>query len=124
MDCPKCKAMMEKVEYRSIEIDRCSNCRGMWFGMLEAEQLKEIRGSEQIDIGDPATGKRFNEIDNIICPKCKTQMGKMVDSNQPHLWYEACDVCYGLFFDAGEFKDYREENIFDFFKDIFSKPRQ
>jgi 4a-hydroxytetrahydrobiopterin dehydratase len=32
----------------------------------------------------------------------------MVDAKQPHLWYEACTECYGIFFDAGEFKDFKE----------------
>ena len=44
MNCPKCNSMMEKVEYQSIEIDRCTNCYGIWFDMLEAEHLKEMKG--------------------------------------------------------------------------------
>jgi Zn-finger nucleic acid-binding protein len=74
MICPKCNSMMEKVEYQSIEIDRCKNCSGLWFDMLEAEHLKEMKGSEQIDIGDPETGKMFNKIEKINCPKCNIQM--------------------------------------------------
>ena len=115
---------MEKIEYQSIEIDRCTNCYGLWFDMLEAEHLKAMKGSEQIDIGDPETGEQFNKIEKINCPKCNIQMWKIVDIKQSHIWYETCDICYGLFFDAGEFKDYKEENIFDYFKEIFSKPRQ
>lgn len=115
---------MEKVEYNTIEVDRCTNCKGIWFDMLEAEQLKEMRGSEKIDIGDPEIGEKYNKIDKVNCPKCNTLMAKMVDNNQPHIWYESCDICYGMFFDAGEFSDYKEENILDFFKDILQKPRQ
>ena len=124
MDCPKCKSVMEKVEYQSIEIDRCTSCHGIWFDMLEAEHLKKIKGSEQIDIGNSKQGKIYNKIDKIECPKCHAQMGKMVDNHQPHIWYESCAVCYGIFFDAGEFRDYKEENVLDFFKDLFSSPRQ
>ena len=124
MNCPKCNADMEKVEYNAIEVDRCTNCQGIWFDMLEAKQLKEMKGAETIDIGDPKVGKEYNKVDKINCPKCNTLMAKMVDNNQPHIWYEACDICYGLFFDAGEFRDYKEENILDFFKDIIRKPRQ
>ena len=124
MNCPKCNSLMEKIEYQSIEIDRCTNCYGLWFDMLEAEHLKAMKGSEQIDIGDPETGEQFNKIEKINCPKCNIQMGKIVDIKQSHIWYETCGICYGLFFDAGEFKDYKEENIFDYFKEIFSKPRQ
>ena len=124
MNCPKCKSAMEKVEYHSIIVDRCKTCKGLWFDMLEAEHLKEIKGSAQIDIGDPKVGEEYNKIDKVKCPKCNTLMGKMVDNDQPHIWYESCDVCYGVFFDAGEFRDYVEENIMDFFKDLLKKPRQ
>ena len=124
MNCPKCKAAMEKIEFHSLFIDRCTDCKGMWFDMLEAEHLKEIAGSEQIDIGDPKVGEKYNKVGQITCPKCHTLMGKMVDNDQPHIWYESCDVCYGVFFDAGEFKDYKEETFLDFIKDLMAKPRQ
>jgi len=124
MNCPKCNSGMEKIEYHTIEVDRCTNCNGIWFDMLEAEQLKGIKGSEHIDIGDPNLGEKYNKIDKIKCPKCKALMVKMVDNHQPHIWYESCVICYGMFFDAGEFRDFKEENILDFFKDIFQKPRE
>jgi len=124
MNCPKCNAMMEKVEYHSIIVDRCIRCKGIWFDMLEAETLKGIDGSEKIDIGSPKEGEIFNQLERVKCPKCHTLMGKMVDNDQPHIWYESCDICYGVFFDAGEFKDYKVESVLDFFKDLFSKPRQ
>lgn len=115
---------MEKVQYRNIEVDRCTECKGLWFDMLEAENLKELEGSESIDIGDARVGKEYNKIEKINCPSCDATMLRMVDNEQPHIWYESCPVCYGVFFDAGEFRDYKEENILDFFKDIFSKARK
>jgi Zn-finger nucleic acid-binding protein len=48
----------------------------------------------------------------------------MVDLKQPHIRYEKCPSCYGIWFDAGEFKDYKEENLSDIFKDIFSGERR
>lgn len=124
MNCPKCKSGMEKVNYQDITVDRCTNCEGIWFDMLEQEKLKEMNGSEAIDIGDPDTGEKFNKIEDINCPKCTTKMIKMVDAKQHHIWFEKCTICYGVFFDAGEFKDYKEENILDFFKDLFTKERK
>lgn len=35
MKCPKCSGAMEIVRYQDIEIDRCKNCKGIWFNMLE-----------------------------------------------------------------------------------------
>ena len=118
MDCPKCGNMMEKVSHESIEIDRCVLCKGIWFDMLEHEQLKAIKGSESIDIGDPEVGELFNRESDVDCPVCHTKMIPMVDRDQPHIWYEACTVCYGVFFDAGEFKDYKEQSILDFFRGL------
>jgi len=121
--CPKCQGTSEPVVYADIEVDRCTDCKGIWFDSLEAQTLKEIRGSESIDVGDPATGQQFNEMGKINCPKCGTQMTKMVDLNQSHIWYEKCPVCYGIWFDAGEFRDFKQENVLDFVKDIFAKQR-
>ena len=124
MNCPKCSAAMEKVQYESIEVDRCTDCKGIWFDMLEQEHLKALEGSEEIDIGDPEVGKQTNIVDQINCPVCDTRMIRMVDGRQPHIWFESCTVCYGVFFDAGEFRDYKQETILDFFKDLFSQKRK
>jgi Zn-finger nucleic acid-binding protein len=123
MQCPKCDAPMDPVEYEGITVDRCTGCSGLWFDMLEHEQLKAIEGSESIDIGSTKVGKRYNEIDRIKCPVCKSQMIRMVDRLQPHIWYEACSICYGVFFDAGEFRDFKERTVLDFFRDLLAKER-
>lgn len=129
MKCPKCDVPMEPVEYRGISVDRCTSCKGLWFDMLEHEHLKAIEGSESIDSGSPrgkgkqgARGK--DERAPIVCPACKLQLIRMVDREQPHIWYEACTSCYGVFFDAGEFRDYKEKTPLDFFRDLFAKERR
>ena len=124
MDCPKCLATMTPVSFESIEFQRCVSCKGMWFDMLVLEDLKALDGSEAIDVGDPKVGKLYNEIDKIKCPKCHTDMIRMVDKDQHHIWYEACSTCYGVFFDAGEFKDYKEDTMLDYFKDLFTRERK
>ena len=124
MECPKCHAPMAKVTYESIEVDRCTKCQGIWFDMLEAEHLKKLDGSQAVDAGDPKVGRMFNAVADIECPACKTPMIRMVDAGQPHIWYEGCTRCYGLFFDAGEFTDYKEENILDLVRDLLARERK
>lgn len=124
VQCPKCQGSLEQVVYANIEVDRCTNCKGIWFDSLEAQELKTVKGSESIDIGDSKTGSQFNNMGDINCPKCRTKMTKMVDLKQSHIWYEKCPVCYGIWFDAGEFKDFKEEGVRDIFRDIFSKQRK
>jgi Zn-finger nucleic acid-binding protein len=123
MECPKCNSDMEKITYEKIQVDRCTKCKGIWFDMLEHEHLKAIEDSQSIDTGESKVGKEYNKIQKIDCPVCHTQMIRMVDRKQPHISYEACTICYGVFFDAGEFRDYKEETILDFFRDLFTKGR-
>lgn len=111
---------MKKVSYASIEVDRCQTCGGIWFDLLEKEDLKKIKGSEKIDTGNPSSGKKMNEMKHIDCPVCKTRMGTMSDLNQPHIQFESCDTCHGAFLDAGEYKDLKEETLKEFVKDMLS----
>lgn len=124
MICPKCSAEMEEVVFSNIEVERCTDCKGIWFDLLEHADLKAMEGSEAIDIGDPEVGKKFNKIDDISCPNCKQKMIKMVDPQQHHIWYESCQSCYGVFFDAGEFTDYKEDTFIDFIRDVFTGERR
>jgi Zn-finger nucleic acid-binding protein len=124
MDCPKCQSPMEAVVYESIEVNRCTNCKGLWFDLREQEHLKALEGSESIDVGTLEEGVAYNEVGRIECSICHTPMIRMVDAEQPHIWYESCPTCYGVFFDAGEFRDYKERTILDFFKDLMAKERK
>ena len=124
MDCPKCSHAMEQVVFGDIEVDRCTLCKGLWFDLLEHEQLKSMHGAEAIDIGDREVGAIFNRDDRITCPRCGGPMIRMVDAAQPHIWYESCGVCHGVFFDAGEFRDYKQYSPADFFRRLRARERR
>ncbi|MBN1818707.1 MAG: zf-TFIIB domain-containing protein [Sedimentisphaerales bacterium] len=124
MKCPKCNGDMESVQYEDIEVDRCTSCEGIWFDMLEADKLRTMSGSEAIDTGDPKLGREYDDIHNVICPKCQTQMIHMVDRRKPYIQYEACTVCYGLFFDAGEFRQFKHQTVLDFFRNLSARSRK
>lgn len=123
MKCPKCREPMEIVVFEGVEVDRCTGCKGIWFDNREAETLKAMKGSEAIDIGDPKVGRSFNERGAVPCPRCTTPMVRMVDVDQPHIWYERCSVCNGVYFDAGEFRDYKEHTLGDVFRRWFARAR-
>ena len=40
-------------------------------------------------------------------------MIRMVDAAHPDLWLESCAVCYGTFFDAGEFREFADHRLRD-----------
>jgi Zn-finger nucleic acid-binding protein len=114
---------MEDVTYGGVTVDRCTECRGIFFDLLEHEELKKIAGSEAIDIGDPMKGLEGDAVDVYNCPKCSVGMVRLVDAHQTHIWYEACSKCYGVFFDAGEFKDFKEESFLDRLQDALTRNR-
>jgi Zn-finger nucleic acid-binding protein len=113
--CPKCRGELEAIIYEGIEVDRCCQCTGIWFDSSEADNLKNIKGSENIDIGKINEETQKESLDTQIpCPHCDVSMMKMLDIDKHPIWYETCPQCQGIWFDAGEFKK---------FKDNFSSPK-
>lgn len=107
--CPKCGEKLEQVVYAGVEVDRCVSCEGIWFDSFEAERLKTIKGSESLDTGKLETGSQFNRVEGEIdCPRCSTKMTRILDIDQYSIWYEKCPKCQGVWFDAGEFKKFKD----------------
>lgn len=119
MECPKCQSEIESIRHRGIRLGRCTRCRGLWLDIADLEKLREMKDSESIDIGDPEQGRKWNQLVHINCPLCKTRLTPMIDRLQPRLWYEVCPTCYGVFFDAGEFRNGKESTVLDRFRDLF-----
>jgi Zn-finger nucleic acid-binding protein len=115
---------MEPVVVESIQVERCTACRGLWFDLREHIHLRDLPGAEQIDDGDINVGREHNKTGDILCPVDQTPMIRMVDARQPHIWYESCHVCYGVYFDAGEFADYKNHTVLDIFLDLFARQRR
>jgi PAT family beta-lactamase induction signal transducer AmpG len=124
MRCPKCRSDMEQVMIESIEVDRCSACRGLWFDSGELSKLRNKEAAAALDIGDVVTGKKQNEIEHYRCPRCAGPMNRLVDPTQPHIWFEQCGSCHGSFFDAGELTDLVTVSASDFFKRFVTPERR
>ena len=123
MECPKYQAETEGVTYgRNMTVDRCTNCKGIWFDLGEAEELKGKLMSEFIDSGHPEIGREYSKIGDVNSARCGKLMKKVSDPKQPHIWYEACSE-HGMFLDAGEFTDYKYETLLDKFRDLITGKR-
>lgn len=119
MYCPKCHYVMGRVEYGGITVDRCTNCKGIWFDHLEAEQLKRVKGANSIDVGREKTGKAYDSIKEVVCPHCNIRMATVAVPGTDHCTYESCGQCKGIFMDAGEFREFMtEKSILDFFRNL------
>ena len=105
MKCPKCLSEMEQIEFESVEVDRCRNCKGIWFDVGESDWLLGEDAAEAIDTGDPEVGKHNNQINRYRCPRCSGGMMRKTSSRSSQIQYEECTSCRGSFFDAGEFTD-------------------
>ena len=118
MDCPKCSSEMQEHSTATLQgevtIDRCDNCGGLWFDHGEAEKLKDDWMSDFLDSGDPKVGKEQNLNTEINCPRCGKDMETVHDPRQSHIEYEVCEE-HGMFMDAGEFTDYKHENLLEMF---------
>lgn len=124
MECPKCGRGMEEVSYGGdLVIDRCTHCQGLWFDHGEAELLKSKWMGEALDTGKPSLGKQWDAVDDVACPRCGQDMEKASDPNQPHIWYEVCPD-HGLFLDAGEFTDLKNETVGDWFRTLIKGSRK
>jgi uncharacterized protein len=118
VSCPKCRVEMGRVTFQEIDVDRCPQCHGIWFDLMEHEELKKLPGAETVDTG-AKSATVSPEPRDLNCPRCKTQMLVTRDPQQPHLVFEKCAVCYGVFFDAGEFTDFKNVTLVEYLRGLF-----
>lgn len=112
---------MHKLDVDMATAYRCEHCMGLWLAIGAHQNLEDE--AEKIDIGNAELGEHFNQIDDIDCPVCEQPMIKMVDAQQPHIWFESCQSCYGRFYDAGEYRDLALYEFSDFMKRLSVIPR-
>lgn len=119
MDCPKCGSEMAPVRFADVTVDRCVQCGGLWFDRLEYEDLKKLRGAAKVvDCGDPQTGREMNAVPQADCPTCHARMIRLVVPDQPHIAYEQCSLCDGVFMDAGEFADFAKLTVREYLRNL------
>ena len=111
VQCPKCQGEFKTINFQNIEFERCAGCNGLWFDLLEKEDLLSLKGSEVVDVGAGQVSAQYQAMRDIDCPKCNQPMIPMVDRDQFHIKYESCATCFGTFFDAGEFSDLKENTV-------------
>lgn len=127
LHCPKCHQPMAQVTFGGITVDRCTECNGIWFDSQEEAKLKDMRGAHKIEGARPPTAiaQKHNQMAHVSCPRCDghIEMTRLVVPSQAHIWYESCPSCRGIYFDAGEFADFRAYTPLDVIKNLFAKKR-
>ena len=105
MICPACKHDTIVVEYHSIELDYCNNCKGVWFDSGELELLLKSQGLKESKLFSDGilTSKEVSSSEEKRnCPICDRKMKKTAIGGQPEILIDACRNEHGLWFDGGE----------------------
>jgi uncharacterized protein len=121
LHCPKCQANLERVNIGTLQVERCTNCHGLWFDVLEWDDARGREETARLDRSDVEV-IQSNDANRIVihCPKCETTpLTRLEIPTHPGLQIDKCSRCYGAFFDAGEFLEYRELTFSERVKKFF-----
>ena len=93
--CPKCDVGLFILKFRSVEVDYCNHCRGVWLdaGELEALAGGPLPGLQQQN-GVVPPGKKH------LCPRCDTPLHEITAPGT--LTLDRCPQGHGLWFDVDE----------------------
>ncbi len=114
MICPVCKSSMIVIEYHNIELDYCTDCKGVWFDSGELELMLKTYQVEGIE---PFLENITNSPDTSSsekkrkCPICSRRMKKKTIGEQPRLLIDMCGEGHGLWFDGGEIAQLIEQLV-------------
>ncbi len=100
MHCPVCReaSLEEVLTKRSVLIDRCRRCEGVWLDRGEIFLFsQDPRGLERRLAPGPKTRRPTDR----VCPRCNVAV-EARDLLQPDLEVDQCPECEGIWFDAGE----------------------
>lgn len=103
MKCPHCIIeILIALEFNEVEIDYCTQCKGIW---LDSGELELLLGNHEktktfLSIGSPAQvpeGEKSRK-----CPECDKKMTKESTQSDPPVIFDHCPENHGLWLDAGE----------------------
>ena len=86
--CPCCETWMQPYFSRSVELDQCGSCGGVWF---DGGELERVVGHALV--------VQCTQLQYRKCPRCDQKMKRGVLGK---ITVESCDGCRGFFLDAGE----------------------
>ena len=103
---------------------RCIECGGLFCKPdVLIEMKREWMSEIVLDSGSAKRGRELDALGDINCPDCGILMTKTYDPHQRHIWFEACEQCEGMFFDAGEFSDLKYDTFMDRIRDVIKGRR-
>jgi len=124
MNCPSCKHSMVILELNQVEIDYCTNCKGIWLDRGELDLI--FSTADKKEIAKSFSTKTESDEVKKRCPICKKKMDK-VEFENTGIILDRCSNNHGLWFDSGELKsllksaEEKNNKMIDIIKEIFGE---
>lgn len=100
---------MRRFNAGGVKVDRCTVCAGIWVDLGELDALLASKGKARAELRafDHGGGAPFEGGENAErrCPRDTNLLTPVRDPRQPHVEYDLCTHCGGMFFDSGELAD-------------------
>jgi Zn-finger nucleic acid-binding protein len=115
MNCPRCQHPLA-VTYiddckTAIEVDKCPNCKGIWFDKDELSQIESIIEPTFVEIRHlPDKEEQF---ETLHCPKCNNspRLQKAIHPRDKKVIIDYCPYCEGIWLDKGELEAIQQESF-------------
>ena len=102
MNCPKCEdAKLIATTVREVEVDRCPDCRGVWFDENELAQLTRLTTSELRSLQSQKVDESHNS-KRGDCPRDGEAMLRVISPRNESVVIDTCVKCGGIWLDDGE----------------------
>lgn len=106
--CPHCQNQLEKYDYRSTKLNKCSQCSGLWINVRDFKLLTSERDVfRDDDVSPHFVRKPFQRAEKYLsCARCSVLMNRINFKNISTVMIDYCRDC-GFWLDAGELKQIR-----------------
>ncbi|MBI2567814.1 MAG: rhomboid family intramembrane serine protease [Candidatus Schekmanbacteria bacterium] len=99
--CPRCRAFLQTVPYRGVELDHCPHCGGTWLDAGEAARAIGVSAEPAIWLSSRLDG--LEQLSGLACPRDRTELIEhLVSFAGRGVEVDVCPACAGLWLDAGE----------------------
>ncbi len=112
MNCPVCSKVLKSIDVGDFEIDKCDNCKAIWFDTNEFENYYEV------SLFIRKNFKPTNDVHNQKCPKCINS--KLCSGHALDLKLNLCEKCNGVFVKESQIRKFKNgsNSTWDYYTQI------
>lgn len=134
-NCPSCKKeTLQEITFCKNQIERCSQCKGIWFNQDELRKSKDEEDQflKWLDVDLWKDSSKFQaSTSSKVCPVCKVNLYE-VNYGGSGIKVDVCNKCKGIWLDGGEFQEIiaylkdkvTTESLSDYLKHTFEEAKE